>query len=144
MSVRAFGSAYPDRKHIAKLQALATLAQAAAVQNTWYTVCNLTGDLEIDELIAEMDTAAETIECRLTIDGINPTTASQAALADTMYHVIIQLELNNSFYSYFTTDRVPPQTNQQSIKCRAFKMEIRKTTALGANTLRGTVLYHRW
>lgn len=133
-----------DGTKILRLQTLITLAQLAAVQNTWYTICNLTGDLEIDWGNIQMDTLAEDIELSITIDGIDPTDGAQAAaVANTPYYarlypsttaILTSLAsgLANTLLSFTTT-----------VKCRAFKLEVRKTSANGANTLRGACMYHR-
>jgi len=119
----------------------ADLAQAAPVQNTWYTVLDTTPQARIQAIAVRVDSTGETVEVRLTIDGV--TIEGSAALpADTTYYADVLTGL-------FSTTFVLTVTQQQTgraflIEGRNVKVEIRKTTAAGAGTLRGRVCYGKW
>ena len=121
------------------------LAQAAAVQNTWYQVANLTGDLLIDFCAVRMDTLAEDLQARITVDGITPNDGILlGAVENSLYSIYHSSNGVNHVIYFGGADVVTtsPNIGNSPLKCRAFRLQVRKTSAGGANTLRGVVIYH--
>lgn len=126
-----------------KLQPSAILNQANPVQNTWYTILDTTGDLEIFLVAIAIITTGETLECRLTIDGVIPNIISGlAAVAGTTYPVAIYHD-HTGMWLDATVSNSLILRNGQTLRCRAFKAEVRKTTNAGAGNLRGAVSYSK-
>ena len=123
----------PDRW---ELQNPAYLAQAAAVQNTWYTVLNTILPGKILNIWELMGTLAETIEMRITIDG-TVYNGARAAVAGTNYFTYIRGGLGG--YEIFF-DGVTIGAYQH-LEYETLHVEIRKTTANGANPLYGACIY---
>jgi len=122
-------------------QAPATIDQAAPVQNTWYTVLDTTTFVRILAILAYVDVANETIEVRLTIDG-QTLTGSQAALAGTSYCYGLQYQSNS--LNTITAGVNIPVMNYCFLEGKSVKVEVRKTTALGAGNLHCLVTYQKW
>jgi len=119
-------------------QADATLSQAAAAQNTWYTILDTVVNARIYSIAVMMGTADETLEVRVTIDGqplatvgVNCTAAAwyivrrSPSLATLALLAVTGAESENSFL----------------LEGKSVKIEARKTTAAGANTLSGRAKY---
>jgi hypothetical protein len=134
--------AYRPPRYVPKLQAAAIKAQAAAVQNTYYTVLDTVYNVVLDYAVMRMETAAEDIETRFTIDGLVLSGTQGAAVAGTDYSVYIARSANGMTANVTTTTVQGMITSP--LPCRSLKVEIRKTTANGANTLKGCVIYHKW
>jgi len=125
-----------DYKHATKppaYEGVTILNQAAPVQNTWYPVYTAPGPVRVVSVSFRIMTANETIEIRMTIDGVVTAMFAVAAVAGTVYSV----EANQ-------TPGVPEewlsaaQNNERAFLVEArndFFLEIRKTTALGAGVL---------
>lgn len=119
-------------------QANATLNQAAPVQNTWYTILATTTNARILLIGIAVAVANETLECRLTVDGV-VYTGIQAAIAGTIYG--LNFDRNGNFYTSivdFASYRA------FLIEGRSVTVEVRKTTATGAGALTGQVMWARW
>lgn len=132
------------KQNVAKRLLVANLTQAAAVQNTWYTILDTTYHIDVYQLAIRMATAGETLEVRITLNGVAITSVGFAAVADTSYWMSFKADPTSSTISlingsagqtYLMQGFYAPQP------CRSVKIEIRKTTAAGANTLYGTVVY---
>lgn len=118
----------------------AILNQAAAVQNTWYTVLDTVSKVEVDFITIAMQTLAENLECRATVDGVVYTGVQASAIAGQIYHVARVLENVDGITMTVSIYTLMAKLND-SWKCRSFKFEVRKTSANGANELRGRVMY---
>ena len=121
-------------------QAAAVLTQAAAVANTWYTVLSVSGNLRVYTVAQMMSTAAEDLEIRLTIDGVAYAGAKAGAVAGSWYFYQISgsLALNMQAQDYREA------LCEGFVDCRVLLVEVRKTSAAGANTLNGIVHWARW
>ena len=122
------------------LQAEATLDQAAPVQNTWYTVLDTKANCRVWHIAARVDTANETLEIRVTVDGVT-LTAQEACTAGTTYAIWFKrtptgnvLDFYGTFWKYDTF----------LIEGRSVKVEMRKTTATGAGNLKAALHYSLW
>lgn len=119
-------------------QAIAGYA-GVAVQNVWNTVLSETKDVRLYYANIKMNTLAEDIEIRVTIDGIEHV-GTQTAVAGTAYH---------AYMKYFTAELYLNTAQLMiaqytPIDCRTCKVEVRKTTANGANQLSGYAVYAKW
>jgi len=127
-----------DLKHVA-------IAQAAAVQNTWYVLMNDQDNKEKEIYIVgvNMATNIETLELELTIDdaltAIKFTQA--AAIVGVTYVAVLQHD------GTITADQTAPRLllcfGKAPLKCRRFLARVRKTTVVGAGTLGGHVWYSK-
>lgn len=110
-----------------------------AEQNTWYTILDTTLNARIYAIQLKIATADETLEVRITSDGITRS-GSAACTKDITYYVYLsggttnQNELTIGTSSYGAFRNMP-------LEARSVKVEVRKTTAAGANTLTGRVVY---
>jgi len=123
---------------VAEHQADAHLAQATPVQNTWYVVLDTTRQVRAYSLQIDVATVNETLEARLTIDG-NTRTGSQAAVAGTAY--FLYLNAWGGTVSWDTTAKTAIMMALGFMDCHSLKVEMRKTTATGAGTLDGRLMY---
>lgn len=116
----------------------AVLAQANPVQNTWYTVLNTTLNAQIYYMIAIVATTGETLEARVTVDGLTYT-GTQVATAGTYYFFYI--DVVGSIVWQPALSQYPASGLVGAIEGRNIKIEIRKTTAAGTGTITATVMY---
>ena len=123
---------------VCKHHADAVLAQAAAVQNTWYTILDTAANIRIYQITALIVTAGETIAIKITIDG-NVLTATQAQDADAVYYWGLDADASDALQAVKATQTAP--TISGYLEGKSVKVEMRKTTAAGANTLTGRVKY---
>jgi hypothetical protein len=119
-------------------QAIALLAQAAAVQNTWYTVLDTTLNCRVIGVCVAMSVAIETLQMRITIDGNILSGEQAAAVVGTIYHGIL---LQTNLAQNLTMTSTVPLTRSFLLEGRSVKVEVRKTTAVGAGTLTASVVY---
>lgn len=124
-----------------KWLANALLDQQPPVQNTWYTILNTTEDAEIYYVIVRQnngDVAAKDLEIRVTADGVVRTSAFAGCGNDAFKYVY-----TISWAGDFTVDDFHKNFGgYSSIKAQSIKIEVRITSALGANQrLRGIVVY---
>src|SRR4030042_5199715 len=117
------------------------LNQAAAVQNTWYTVLNTTKNCRLYTVWVRMATLAEDIELRITIDGKVLAVAQAAAVAGTKYFAIIDTNGNLALILSTSTFNVGVYA---PLEGRSVKVEVRKTSANGANNLQALEIYSKW
>jgi len=135
---RAFGQRLPP---VFQLPAL--LNQPAPVQNTWYTILNTTPNCLIWEVDVRIDTTGETLEWRITIDGVVSTAIGNACLANTDYWGVPVL-YNVGLYTEISAVSTWRSDRAFIVEGRSIKIEVRKTTAAGAGNLRGAVAYSRY
>lgn len=122
-------------------QAMATFAQVVN-QNTWYTVLDTTPNVGVRWFVFNMATADETIETRITIDGQTYTSTGANATAANNYEVVWYGTTGAS-----KTRFIDPINNYRGgyiFAGKSIKIEIRKTTAAGANILNACVCYVKW
>lgn len=115
--------------------------QASAVQNTWYTIADLTNVL-FHACTYTVETNNETLEVRVTGD-IAFTVSNQVVVAGTGYNAVLVTSWGG--YCYITADANAQYLSLNNLPFRHFKIEIRKTTAAGANSdLRATLCYSQF
>lgn len=121
----------------------AFLNQPAAVQNTWYPILPATRNVEVYDLLINMAVANETLELRVIVDGIT-IVGTIAAVFNTGYRAGIEV---NVIAQTMVFSMAPDTTNYEHvanrplIKGHTVQIDIRKTTANGANTLQGACFY---
>ena len=127
------------------LMAPAILDQAAPNQNQWYDIMTEEENIRIIHIIMQVGTANETLECEVIADGVTYTMAALAAVAGTNYVVRLR-----------TRARLADDEFEGAVDNAAFShafllegrhavtVRLRKTTALGAGTLYGKVLYNQY
>lgn len=125
-----------------KAQAIATLNQAAPVQNTWYTILSEQKNCRLIGFGASVAVADETLEIRLTVDGVVFSTVALACTAGTVYYGYLSQNNVAQICGLSATEYTSFKTF--IIEGRTVKLEIRKTTALGAGTLTAAVCYQLW
>ena len=114
------------------------LVQAAPVNGTWYEVLDTAGQTDIHGIWFEVATAGETLEVRVTLNGV-PHVVSRAAGIGTDYFVIYN---NMLTAAEMLTSTTPYTTNYKlGISGRTATIEIRKVTAAGAGTITCKVIY---
>ena len=118
------------RKQTFEHQPDAHLAQENPVQNTWYTVLDVTRDCKVYAVTVLVWTTNETLEVRVTIDG-QVLVGSIAASHTTYYYVHHQLYAAALAIdgNVFLLGKYAP------IEGRNVKVEVRKTTAAGSGIL---------
>jgi len=116
----------------------AVLAQAAAVQNTWYTALDTTTRGVLYGATVTMSTLAEDIATQWTIDGVTLSGSQAGAVAGTPYYFGKGGGLA-TLTSQTTATGAGLSGNP--IFFQSLKVEFRKTSANGANTLTGRVVY---
>lgn len=123
-----------------KHQADIAFSQAAPVQNTWYTALDTTLNVNLISVGIQVADTNETLESRLTIDGVVYSGTTQAAVAGTRYYLFLlpgysqwKMGTTNLTCGYYTP-----------LMSRSIKIEYRKTTAAGAGTISGVVVYQKW
>lgn len=121
-------------------QPIASLDQAAPVQNTWYTILDTTTNVRIYGINYYVQATGETLELRLTIDG-EVYTSTVVAVANTPYCVYFDLSAGGLIFNEVAG--LLMQERAFLIEGRSIKVEVRKTTAAGAGNLRGNVFYAR-
>lgn len=125
-----------------RAQADATLDQVA-VQNTWYTVLEIKRPIRAYIVRVSMETLAEDIECKVTIDGLSYSGAQPAAVAGTGYMWNIYVHLDTVLAPSTGVVGLAPG-GLTFMDVNNLKVEVRKTTANGANHLFARVKYGLW
>ena len=116
-----------------RYQEVAWIAQAAAVQNTWYVVLAATGVYTyLHHVAINMTANNETLEIEVTIDG-RVIVTQVAAVAGNIYQLMFNS--NPSIVNDFSLplqrdDYTPIELEGHNVQIRA-----RKTTVVGAGTL---------
>lgn len=124
-----------------EFQAQAALTQAAPVQNTYYTVLDVEGKGFLYAVAAGVDTADETLDVVITIDGVVITSTGLACTAAADYNCYLYCDTSSERYETALVAQ-SPQNRQINLPFkRSCKVEVRKTTAGGAGDLHGFVLY---
>lgn len=125
---------------VAQHQDDAFLGVVNPVQNTWYTVLETTR-ARVYGMAFLVHTTGETIEMRLTLDGV-AYTGSHAATAETDYLFFKALE------SPTLRPRLPENSHIEGVvsvlEGRVVKVEVRKTTANGTGSILSRVTWARW
>lgn len=116
-----------------------TLTQGAPVQNTWYEALPETALCRVYGFGICIEDADETLQVRVTIDGIASTPADITATHSTPYYIIRKLDAINRTVTYDQVAATPPLTFM--CEGKKVKIEVRKTTALGAGNLQAVVDY---
>lgn len=135
MSIYGSGSKIQIFEH----QADAVLAQAAADQDTWYTILDTTYNARLYSVAIMMATANEDLEVRVIIDGNTLTGAQAGAVAGTWYWAY--LDLANTDALAILTEWGTVCYRGEALEGRSVQVQLRKTTANGANVLNGRVKY---
>lgn len=133
------GSGAPSQ--IFKLQADATLVQAAPVQNTWYTVLNTTSNVRLIKTLMVVVDTGETLQMEITIDG-NTITGTQVAVAGTIYEAVSTQSAITAQSIAFGTISAANLTGF-IFEGRSVSVRVRKTTAAGVGSLSAKVVYAR-
>lgn len=120
----------------------AALSDVAMTQNIWVTVLE-EKNVRVRLIAFKQDTAQEDLEVKITTEnGIE--TLTQTAVAATPYFIMISYGADNT--SNFTITATPAEITRQAFmfECRSLKIEIRKTTAAGANKTACVVNHSIW
>ena len=140
-SRRTFKLAEVTKSPVWQLQTPAKIDKAAPTQNIWYPVLETTGNVRILAANMVVQTADETIQMKITIDG-EEITGGVAATAATDYG--ISRDCTYAGGNYLSVDAARFNKYQPYIiEGRIVKVEVRKTTALGAGNLQAIVSYSR-
>jgi len=118
------------------------LIDAALTQNTWYTVLDTKKNVRIWQIVFNQDTAQETIEVKIT-DDVGSETKAQVAAAGTDYHIKLS-SLGTSSERYRISSGEVALYRAFLVESRSFKVEIRKTTAAGANNTNCKVTWSQY
>jgi hypothetical protein len=121
-------------------QAPAVLNQAAPVQDTWYTVLDTVSNARVYQAGMNVEDTDETLEVKVTLDGITIGTVAIAATHSTAYY------LYWVFDPITRTTKISLSTTFQHARSfllegHSVKVELRKTSANGAGNLTGIVMY---
>lgn len=114
--------------------------QAALTSTTWYTVLDTTRNVRVIAILFHQATANEDIEVRIT-DSAGIETLLQTAVAGQLYMIKTSHGLGTTRYIVTATDYTgykPFLFDEDSIK-----VEIRKTSAAGANNTTCKVLHQQ-
>jgi hypothetical protein len=141
--VRGTGNQVPNNTSLYddltfKQQATINVNQAAAVQNTWYTLMSTTNNVRLMLVGISMDTAVETIVLELTADGQVFTGTRGAAVIGTIYYAIPNVTAGAIA---LIDDGGIPNYRAFMLEGRTISLRMRKTTNVGAGTLSGYVVY---
>jgi hypothetical protein len=120
---------------------LLNFQQDNAVQNTWYTAATLR-NVEFTTLAMGPTTNNETLEMRITIEGVVWNIAAGIAITAAQWSVITALNLGAiptvTFTGSATTATIAVNSTSVNyipwLRGRLIKIEVRKTTAQGANS----------
>jgi len=128
-------------KKIYEYQTPVTLNQVSPVQNTYYTVLDVTGGVHVYGYDINVEDTNETLESRITIDGSTISDITRACTHSTGYSYRRAPDPVNLIDQVYP-DGVP-DVNFRSILFEgvAIKIELRKTTAAGTGNLTAMVQY---
>jgi len=124
-----------------QLQAAARLG-AAITQNVWSVVLDTTKNVDVYSIIFAQDTVQEDLEVRIT-DDVGAETLTQTAVAGTPYFIRRNSDCSSSSRYHVTATFAELSNSLFLISSRTMKIEIRKTTAAGANPTRLKALYQK-
>lgn len=117
----------------------AVLNQANPVQNTWYTALDTILNGRIRTLVYGIEGADETIEVRVTIDGVTKT--SSVACTDGATYTPTHWGLTQNVFGGTSTVN---NVYSWQLEGRSIKIELRKTTALASTALKAKIVYEQW
>ncbi len=121
------------RLGIFEQQAPATLNKAVPVQNTWNQLLPATESCRVYALGINIEDANETLQVRITIDGIISTFIDITATHSTPY--FIRREMNAITRTAGYAEQTTPVMTAFLCEGKSVSIEIRKTTAAGAGNL---------
>jgi hypothetical protein len=124
-----------------EFQAPLVVTTAAPVSTTWYTVLNITDAGLLITASAGVDTADETIELEITIDGHLIPLNALPATADTDYHAVIFWDNSQDRFELHLSGLDAGHRYLYLPFRNSLLIRVRKTTALGAGNLNGAALY---
>ena len=123
--------------NVVKIQSSADLVQAAPVQNTWYTALDTKRNCRVIGWTLVVADTNETIQMRITIDGVVLEHSGAGFVADTEYNINLR--------SSITYDLINASSGGLGhaflLEGRSVKIEFRKTTATGVGTISSKVYY---
>lgn len=120
---------------------IAHLAQAAAVQNTWYTVATLK-NVSLRNTVFEVD-QAETIECELTLDEwFAAAKGTQICVPGSSYKLVPYNSWSGT--PYLDVEVNTKMDDQVPIDAKNVLVRIRKTSAVGVAQIDCSVVYHQY
>jgi len=119
----------------------AVLNQAGPVQNTWYSILD-TLNARIYGITVSIATTNETLELRVTLDGVVYTSAGGAVVAGADWEASFYTRHDLRILAISVIGATPKEHNR-SFLCegRQVLVEVRKTTVAGAGNLQGCVSY---
>lgn len=122
----------------------AVLDQAAPAQNTWYPVLETTEMCRILTFTVAIETVNETLEVRITADGIPLISGGYVCTAGQNNVVLFALDRDNSAQLALGLNKSTNIYYSFLIEAKSLKAEVRKTTANGAGNLKGVVQYQTY
>lgn len=116
------------------------------VQNTYVTIKERYGSGLIHSICTDMTTAGETLQFRITVDGVAITTSAVACNADTDYWWwIFPAGIAYALGGYAGTTEDLVMCHKGSLPYRdSIKVEVQKTTAAGANACNVCIMASEW
>lgn len=129
-------------KYVPAMQSDATYS-GVAVQNIWNPVLAATKNVRLINILFSMAVANEDLEVRIIVDGITYT-VSQTAVAGTIYQIDRWGATTTANGLYASTTTSGQTYISFLIEGRSVSVDIRKTSANGANTLSCRVVYEKW
>ena len=137
MSVRTSGS-----PHHYNHRPIALLAPTAVVQNTWYTVLDTTERVRLIMINMRMATNIETLQVQITIDGVVLAGEQVAAVVGTDYKAVLTATAYaQSLGIVSSADTAFLGLRPFLLEGRSVKVEVRKTTVVGAGNMTASVVY---
>ena len=113
--------------------------QATPTQNQWYPVYNQAGYSKVSSIALMVNTTAEDLEFKITVNGISYTGAQAGAVAGTVYILIMGESVGD--YDFQPTTSAYNALLNCEIEGYNIKIEMRKITASGTGTFGGRVWY---
>jgi len=129
---------------VPEYQTPATLSQAAAVQNTWYTILDTTENIRVYQVVGRILTTGEDLEVQITVDGETIACTGVSCVAGSTYYIIKQNANDADKFTLVVREDEEMYPQAYLIEGRSVKIEIRKTSANGAGTLLGLAQYGRY
>lgn len=137
--------AHKGRIAMFQYQDPAFLAQDNPDQNTWYEILSLTTYARIYDTIIHIADTNETLEIRITIDGV-PHLGVRPATACINYRCLIRGDASAQAVEIITDpESLPNSTRMPAFLAEGHEItiELRKTTNAGVGTLSGVTRYGR-
>jgi len=123
-------------------RAIALLPATAVVQNTWYTVLDTTERVRLIMINMQMLTNIETLQVQITVDGVVLAGEQVAAVVGTQYKVCLTASSYAQALALVTSaDTAFLGLRPFLLEGRSVKVEVRKTTVVGAGNMTASVVY---